>query len=120
MDVADVDATQDFVVGVDDDEVQGGALLVLANAPGKAFIEVSEVFFTAVTNSLGEEASVIPLEALQRLWSMTRNSNRVVAFTSEIQPECGAPTNRISELVSCLVQEGDERVEINFQLLHCY
>ncbi|HEU4566420.1 MAG TPA: hypothetical protein VFR99_00195 [Marmoricola sp.] len=61
IDVADVDATQYFAIGVDDDEVQGGAPLVLAYPIGQAVIEVVEVIVTAVTDSRGEEGPVGPV-----------------------------------------------------------
>ena len=65
VDVADVDATQDLALGVDDDKVQGGALVIFEYPTGEAVIEVLEVFVTTVTNSRGEESSVSPLEPFQ-------------------------------------------------------
>jgi hypothetical protein len=97
IDVADVDATQDFALGVDDDEVQGGALLVLAYPIGKAVIEVLEVLVTAVTDPRGEEGPVGPLEPFQgaRVLEAEKLQPRHGVHGSS-QPECGTPLNRIS------------------------
>jgi len=65
VDIADVYATQDFALSVDEHKVQRGALSVLKCSAGEAVIEVLEVFVSAVTNSRGEEGPVSPFEPFE-------------------------------------------------------